>query len=1156
MNPLRTAQIAAACLVAGFGLTRVNAASLMFDFGPTAVQPADATKSPAHAGEAIPLTEISWNSSIIGDSSGPFVYSDGTSAAGITLNIGRGLDGVDTIEFSSEDYRNAALGGAYNLGIYSGSSPAKDGVFGAVGASAANNVAVGLRIDGLAAGTYTLYVHGRNTSSSDTLGATPERLYAKAGPSAESYSFSAADVNTVIPNSVPANTTAFVVGNNYNTLTIQVGAGQSLFVAAEGTTSVERRGFINTLQIVAASEADKAAKISVQPPATVTVLEGMNNLVITAQAQGELPVARQWRFNGMDLPGATSDVLTLSNISLSMAGNYSLFATNVYGTALSSDCVLTVLPVLNTPQMTNIWNLYADERVYISPTNNNERGFAYNPLTTNLLVVSRSPSESVVVLDARTGAEKHFLSVNGVTGTVPGQTLGLNMIGVTDTGLVLAANLTANASSTVFYLYGWLTDEPGVDPALLFAGDPGQTTIPGLRYGDNMIVRGSGPSTQIFMASGTNVIMFRTETGLDFQSLPPAMIPITGVPSNFAQLGLAFGPEDNQLWGKTAYGQLYLVQFDLVASTGAVVTAYSPAAMPGSVRGLGSSQDGKWLAGVSLQTPDSVRLYDISDLERGPVQNDEELFAVKNANGTLSGTAFTVFGGDYLFALDSNNGLKAFLIDTNYQPTGPLITVQPVSQTVMETAAAVTFGVQALGAEPLAYQWHRNGTDISGASSSTLTLTNVQLSAAGDYGVLVSNVYGTALSSNAVLTVTPIVNTMLMSNIWSILPGQQVYVGTNNTERGLAYNPVRTNLLLVSRAPAESVVVLNALTGAEKHFLDVTGIPGSIPNVSLGLNLVGVAEDGAVFGGSVTVVGNVTPYYLYRWPDDGPGVMPTVVYLGNPGDTAEPGIRWGDTLAVRGAGATTQVLLGPATGTNVVLLRTAGGVDFQYEVPPTVLAISGVHPGFCAVGVAFGAGNTFWAKGTSNVIYHVQFDLTANTGAVLHAYSEPVTLGPLRGLSVNAAQKYLAGVSMSTPDNVHIYDISNPAIGPVLRDQELFPIDNPNGTVNFGTASTAFGGDYLFALDTNNGLKAFYVDPDFVPPVTAFRISAATRSGADLVLTWESVPGQGYQVQSRQSLTTGDWVNEGAVIQASGATTSFTNDTAGASSRFYRIRGQ
>ncbi len=59
----------------------------------------------------------------------------------------------------------------------------------------------------------------------------------------------------------------------------------------------------------------------------------------------------------------------------------------------------------------------------------------------------------------------------------------------------------------------------------------------------------------------------------------------------------------------------------------------------------------------------------------------------------------------------------------------PAITVQPQSQTVLE-GANVTFSVTATGAGTLSYQWQKNSVNISGATSRTLQLDNVQASTA------------------------------------------------------------------------------------------------------------------------------------------------------------------------------------------------------------------------------------------------------------------------------------------------------------------------------------------------------------------------------------------------------------------------------------------
>jgi hypothetical protein len=85
----------------------------------------------------------------------------------------------------------------------------------------------------------------------------------------------------------------------------------------------------------------------------------------------------------------------------------------------------------------------------------------------------------------------------------------------------------------------------------------------------------------------------------------------------------------------------------------------------------------------------------------------------------------------------------------------PNITTQPTNKTVTVGASA-TFSVVASGTTPLSYQWQRNNVDIGGATNSSYTLANAQLSDSGaQFRCNVTNSFGNALSNNATLTVTP-----------------------------------------------------------------------------------------------------------------------------------------------------------------------------------------------------------------------------------------------------------------------------------------------------------------------------------------------------------------------------------------------------------------
>jgi sugar lactone lactonase YvrE len=82
----------------------------------------------------------------------------------------------------------------------------------------------------------------------------------------------------------------------------------------------------------------------------------------------------------------------------------------------------------------------------------------------------------------------------------------------------------------------------------------------------------------------------------------------------------------------------------------------------------------------------------------------------------------------------------------------PTITSQPVNLTVAPGGAA-SFSVNANGNPTPTYQWYFGGNAISGATSYTLTLSNVQAANAGNYYVSVANSAGSVISTSATLTV-------------------------------------------------------------------------------------------------------------------------------------------------------------------------------------------------------------------------------------------------------------------------------------------------------------------------------------------------------------------------------------------------------------------
>ncbi len=116
--------------------------------------------------------------------------------------------------------------------------------------------------------------------------------------------------------------------------------------------------------------------------------------------------------------------------------------------------------------------------------------------------------------------------------------------------------------------------------------------------------------------------------------------------------------------------------------------------------------------------------------------------------------------GSYTLAVSNAVGVVTSAVATLTVSGPPVITLQPASQSVA-AGNTVTFSVTAAGTLPLSYQWRKNGVgltnggSLSGATSTALTLANVQTNDAGSYQVVVTNSVDSVTSAVATLIVTP-----------------------------------------------------------------------------------------------------------------------------------------------------------------------------------------------------------------------------------------------------------------------------------------------------------------------------------------------------------------------------------------------------------------
>jgi hypothetical protein len=158
------------------------------------------------------------------------------------------------------------------------------------------------------------------------------------------------------------------------------------------------------------------------------------------------------------------------------------------------------------------------------------------------------------------------------------------------------------------------------------------------------------------------------------------------------------------------------------------------------------------------------------------------------------------------------------------------------------------------------------------------------------------------------------------SNGW-LAPGANAYLTppTGRTERGLAYNPVTKNLVLVSRAnvsgTGNNIVILNGTTGSVDKLMNANGISGG----TFQINMAGVSSDGKIYVGNLATGGGA--FKVYSWDGESSLVAPTVPFqwtvpANSTTSSGTGAYRFGDAFDVYGSGTNVQfAAAGTTTGT-------------------------------------------------------------------------------------------------------------------------------------------------------------------------------------------------------------------------------------------------
>jgi len=277
-----------------------------------------------------------------------------------------------------------------------------------------------------------------------------------------------------------------------------------------------------------------------------------------------------------------------------------------------------------------------------------------------------------------------------------------------------------------------------------------------------------------------------------------------------------------------------------------------------------------WNPGNNPEIQNSVNMNDgnwhqivgVSDGTNATLYIDGQAGGTGGGVGNLNGTAAELLIGgapDYTTS-DKNNSQQRYFagevsqvafFNTNLTASqihglylaadlGPSITQQPQS-VVIGQGASGSLTVAASGNPTLAYQWYQGNTklsdvagNISGSSTPTLTIQNATAGNGGNYDVVVTNAYGSATSSVAVVTISaaPTILTNPSPASITLYSGNQVtYSVVAVGAPTLAYQWYK-NSAAISGATSSSYTVV-AVAGTNSYNCSVTNSHGSATSSSV-----------------------------------------------------------------------------------------------------------------------------------------------------------------------------------------------------------------------------------------------------------------------------------------------------------------------------------
>ena len=807
-----------------------------------------------------------------------------------------------------------------------------------------------------------------------------------------------------------------------------------------------------------------APTVSTQPSDQTVTAGQTASFAVTAS--GTAPFTYQWRKNGSNIVGATSSTYTTPVTSSADHGAvYSVVVANNAGTATSNNATLTVINVPTISTQPSDQSLVEGQTASFSVTVSGTAPFTFQWRKNGINI--SGATASTYTTPAAVAADNHAVFtvvVSNSAGTVTSNNATLTVITppaiytqpVAQSVVVgQTASFSVGASYTGPTTYQWRKNGSNISGATAFT-----YTTPATVIGDN------GAVFTVVVSNSAGTVTSSNATLSVFATRYSEVANASG--GTYARTECVKDNITGLVWeGKTAspatsrLGTSTYTNYDSTSSAqksdGTNPTQAEIDASSNSI-GYRNSVNASVLCGYSdWRLPVNYELWGIV-VSSGIPTIDTTWFPNTQASGYWSSSpygdysnlaSYVLFDGRIVYyGVNRYANVHVRLVRDGMM--SPIISTQPASQTITAGQTA-SYSVTASGTAPFTYQWRKNGTNISGATSSSYTTPATSSADNGAvYAVTISNAYGTVTSSNATLTfiIAPTVSTQPSSQ--TVTAGQTasfavIASGTapftyqwrkNGSNISGATSSTYTTPVTSSadHGAVYSVVVANNAGTATSNNATLTVNHAPIISIQPGSQTVNVGQT-ASFG----VVATGTATLAYQWTKNGVNIS---------GATASTYTTPATSSADNGAvyRVTVSNAYGTVSSSNATLtVITAPTISTQ---PSAKSVVVGQTASFTVTATFTGPTTYQWRKNGSNI-----------SGATSSTYTTPVTVIGDNGAVYSVVVSNSAGTATSSSATLSVFatrysEVANASGGTYAKTECVK--DNITGLVWEGkTASPA-----------------------------------------------------------------------------------------------------